>query len=57
MSPFLTPETQKAAKDFANEVKERYRNGHNGYGKLTMANGHSKAGEKAIYSTFFMNFI
>ncbi|MDO5089797.1 MAG: hypothetical protein Q4D53_08420, partial [Leptotrichiaceae bacterium] len=54
VSPVITPATQKAAKDFTNEVKERYKNGHNGYRKLTTINGHSKAGGEAIYSTSFI---
>ena len=50
VSPVVTPNCQKAAREFTNEVKERYRNEYNGYKKLIAVNGHSKAGGEAIYS-------
>ena len=46
VSIFFTPDSQRAAKKFTNEIKERYKNGY----KLTTVNGHSKAGGEAIYS-------
>ena len=54
LSAAITPDTQKAARDFTRKVKETYKNGHNGYGKLTMVNGHSKAGGEAIHSVSYV---
>ena len=49
-STIFTPDTQRAAKKLTYQVKEKYKNGYNGYKELTTVNGHSKAGGEAIYS-------
>ena len=49
-STIFTPDTQRAAKKLTYQVKEKYKNGYNGYKELTTLNGHSKAGGEAIYS-------
>ena len=50
-STIFTPDTQRAAKKLTYQVKEKYKNGYNGYKELTTVNGHSKAGGEAIYSS------
>ena len=49
-SPIITPDNQKAALDFTQKIKEKYKIKYNGYKTLTTINGHSKAGGEAIYS-------
>ena len=49
-STIFTPDTQRAAKKLTYQVKEKYKNGYNGYKELTTVNGHSKADGEAIYS-------
>ena len=47
---FKTTNNKRAAKKLTYQVKEKYKNGYNGYKELTTVNGHSKAGGEAIYS-------
>ena len=54
-SPIMTPDSQKAALEFALKIKEKYEEEHNGYKTLTTVNGHSKGGGEAIYAASHAN--